>query len=141
MPCTVAPPAATYITSISPNTGSASAVKYKWARITLKANASFASPNGALNLPMYVDSTQPPCAQALNSGVDAGPVYVVTSLAVTPSGSRRMGQYEVATMNLQAPPVALGMDGPAAVYNPVAASNVLFMNGTDDGNGYANPPG
>ena len=167
VPCTVAPPAGiSTVASISPNTGTASAVKFKWARITLKQNATFAAPNGALIPNMYVDSTQPAgtqvcyqsltgneipislipggyasCAQALAAGVDAGPVYIVTALAVTPSGSRRVGQYEVATMNIQGPPVALGLDGPAAVYNPVASSNVLFMNGTDDGNGYANPPG
>jgi hypothetical protein len=81
------------------------------------------------------------CAQALNAGVDAGPVYVVTALAVTPTGSRRVGQYEVATLNVQGPPVALGLDGPAAIYNPVAHSNNFFIDGTDDNNGYANPPG
>ena len=165
VPCTAALPAGSVtVASISPNTGTASAVKFKWARITLKQNATFAAPNGALNAGMYVDSadigdafgTQPytqvcyqsingneipvtrinngayaTCAQAFALGIDAGPVYVVTSLAVTPNGSRRMGQYEVATLNVQGPPVALGMDGPAAVYSPVSHSNNFFISGTD----------
>lgn len=167
VPCNVAPPAGSVtVPSISPHTSTASAVKFKWARITLKQNGTFASPTGALNNTMYVDSTQVPgtqicyqsltgneiplslipggyatCAQALNAGVDAGPVYIVTALAVTPTGSRRVGQYEVATLNVQGPPVALGMDGPAAIYNPVSHSNNYFIDGTDDKNGYANPPG
>jgi len=32
------------------------------------------------------------------------PVYLVTSMAVTPSGSRRVGQYEVSAFNMSPPP-------------------------------------
>lgn len=176
VPCTTPPPSgsvASYVTSISPNTGGGSspsnspALKFKWARITLKQNGTFAAPNGTLIPAMYVDSSQAAgtqicyqsltgqqiplslipggpfanCAAAQNAGVDANPVYVVTSLAVTPQGSRRIGQYEVASLTASVPPVALGMDGPAAVYNPVASSNNTFMDGTDNHNGYPNPPG
>lgn len=164
-PSNAGPPAGavTTVASVSPNTNTASALKYKWSRVTLKQNATFANGNAAA----YVDPTQPvgtqvcyqslsgqeipltlvsggpyaSCAAAQQAGQDASPVYVVTTLAVTPLGSRRVGQYEVASLNATAPPVALGLDGPAAVYNPVASSNNTFMNGTDDHNGYANPPG
>ncbi len=154
---------AAYINSISPGTGTASAMKYKWARITLKENGTFSNgavaarvdPGVAANVQVCYQSMsgkQAPitsiaggayatCDLAEAAGQDASPVYVVTSLAVTPQLSRRIGQYEVAKINLSAPPLALGMDGPAAVYNPVANSNVLFMDGTDDNNGYANPAG
>jgi len=165
VPCTAAPPpgsVSAYVNSISPNRTTASALKYKWARITLKENGTFA--NGvAAN---YVDSTQPAttqvcyqslagqeipvtlvpggpftsCAAAVQAGQNASPVYVVTSLAVTPNLSRRVGQYEMAAVNVSAPPTALGMDGPAAVFNPTPSSNNYFINGTDSGAaGFTNP--
>jgi PilX N-terminal len=159
VPCAVGPPAgsvvAAYVNSISPNTTTASALKYKWARITMKENGTFANGVSA----SYVDPTQPAttqvcyqslagqeipvtlvpggpfasCAAAVQAGQDASPVYVVTSLAVTPNGSRRMGQYEMASVNIGAPPSALGMDGPAAVFNPTPSSSNYFINGTDSG--------
>jgi hypothetical protein len=162
IPCTAAPPAgsvAAYVNSISPhsNDGTGAALKYKWARITLKQNQTFA--NGVAG---YVDSGQLPatqvcyqsasgqeipltlvpqapvggwlsCSAAFAAGVDASPVYVVTALAVTPNGSRRMGQYEMGSLNIQTPPVALGMDGPGAIFSPAASSNNYFINGTDTG--------
>jgi hypothetical protein len=165
VPCTAAPPAGSvsaYLNSISPNTTTASALKYKWARLTMKENGTFANGVAA----SYVDSTQPAttqvcyqslagqeiplslipggpfasCAAAVQAGQDASPVYVVTSLAVTPNGSRRIGQYEMASVNISAPPAALGMDGPAAVFNPTPSSNNYFINGTDSGAaGYTSP--
>lgn len=173
IPCAVTAPStsvAPYVASISPNTGGGSsatnspALKYKWVRITLKENDTFA---GSGNTASYVDSGQASntqicydglagqeipvtlvaggpfatCAAALNAGANVSPVYVVTSLAVTPSGSRRMGQYEIASLVATVPPLALGLDGPAAVFNPAPSSNNYFINGTDDANGYANPPG
>ena len=166
-PANQAPPAgsvAAYINSISPNTNTASALKFKWARITLKQNGTFA--NG--NVAAYVDPSQPAttqvcyqgmsgqeipvtlvpsgpwanCAAAQAAGVDASPVYVVTTLAVTPNGSRRIGQYEIGAMTTNVPPLALGMDGPAAVFNPTPSSNNYFINGTDSGSaGYTSSGG
>jgi hypothetical protein len=165
VPCAVGPPAgsvAPYVNSIEPNINTASALKYKWARITLKENGTFA--NGVATA--YVDSTQPAtaqvcyqgvagqeipvtlvpggpwasCSAAVLNGQDASPVYVVTSLAITPNGSRRMGQYEMAAINISAPPAALGMDGPAAVFNPTPNSNNYFISGIDSGAaGFTNP--
>ena len=145
----------TTVNSISPNTTTNSALKYKWARVTLKENGSFA--NGVATA--YVDATQAAntqvcyqtlpgqeipitqiaagayanCTAAQNAGVDASPVYVVTTLAVTPQGSRRVGQYEIAAVHISTPPVALGMDGPAAVWNPTPNAVGYFVNGTDSG--------
>ena len=145
----------TTVNSISPNTTTNSALKYKWARITLKENGSFA--NGVATA--YVDATQAAntqvcyqtlpgqeipitqiaagayanCTAAQNAGVDASPVYVVTTLAVTPQGSRRVGQYEIAAVHISTPPVALGLDGPGAIFSPTPSSNNTFMNGVDSG--------
>lgn len=158
VPCTAAPPAgsvAAYVNSTSPNTNTASALKYKWARVTLKQNGTFANGVAA----SYVDSTQPAttqicyqtvsaqeipvtlipggpyatCDAAQQAGQDASSVYVVTSLAITPKGSRRMGQYEMASLSVTPPPAALGLDGPAAVFNPTPSSNNYFIHGTDSG--------
>lgn len=158
IPCTASAPGgsvAPFVNSISPNNNTASALKYKWARVTLKQNGTFANGVAA----SMVDATQPASAQicyqtlaaqeipvtlvgggayatctaAYNAGVDASPVYLVTSLSITPQGSRRMGQYEMASLNIGTPPVALGMDGPAAVYNPTPSSITYFINGTDSG--------
>ena len=105
IPCTAAPPSsnvAAYVNSFSPNTNTASALKYKWARVTLKQNGTIANTT--------VDSSQPAstqvcfqtaanqeipvssiaggpyasCSAAQAAGKDASPVYIVTSLAITP---------------------------------------------------------
>jgi hypothetical protein len=165
VPCTAAPPAgsvAAYVNSMEPYINTASALKYKWMRITLKENGTFAN-GGAAN---YVDAGQPAttqvcyqslagqeipvtlvpggpfgsCAAAVQAGQDASPVYVITSLAITPNGSRRMGQYEMASINIATPPTALGMDGPAAVFNPTPSSSNYFISGTDSGKaGFTGP--
>jgi len=163
VPCTGGPPSASvaaYVNSFSPNTNTAAALKYKWARITLKQNATIPGAK--------VDSTQPDstpvcfqtaanqeiplslipggpyasCAAAQAAGKDASPVYVVTSLAVTPQGSRRIGQYEVAGLSFTPPGGALGLDGPNASFSPRPSSNQFFINGTDSGTaGYASSGG
>src|SRR5262249_3347439 len=66
--------------------------------------------------------------------------YLVTSLAITPQGSRRVAQYEVAGLDISPPPAALALDGPAAVFNPAPSSNNYFANGNDSGvPGYTGP--
>jgi PilX N-terminal len=157
IPCAVGPPAGsvTTVPSIAPHTndGTGAALKYKWVRVTMKQNRTFGT---------FVDAGQPAatqicyqsasgqelpltlvpqapvggwtsCTAAFAAGVDASPVYIVTSLAITANGSRRMGQYEMGSLNIQTPPVALGMDGPGATFNPAASSNNYFINGTDSG--------
>jgi hypothetical protein len=88
-------------------------VDYKWARVTLKANNSY----GGANANLFVDSSQPganqvclfgsyagahevvaPAGQSCAS-INATPVFLVTALAVSPSGgskgAKRMVQQEI----------------------------------------------
>ncbi len=89
-------------------------VDYKWIRVTLKANNTYGGANAAI----FVDSTKPGANQVCWSGSGAGahqvvaaalqpcaninatPVYLLTALAVTPSGAsrgaRRIVQQEIA---------------------------------------------
>jgi PilX N-terminal len=157
IPCAVGPPAGsvTTVASIAPhsNDGTGAALKYKWVRVTMKQNRTFGTlvdagqpaatqicyqSASAQEIPLTLVPLAPvggwaSCTAAFAAGVDASPVYVVTALAITPNGSRRMGQYEMGSLNIQTPPVALGMDGPGATFNPAASSNNYFINGTDTG--------
>ncbi len=113
---------APYVASVAPGTGQTSALPYKWVRITTKQNQSSA--------PYQVDSTKVSSGQVCWDGaheavavapstcanafaMQANPVWVLTSLAVTPGNSRRMVQTEVA-LN---PPVVTNatVDSQAAV--------------------------
>jgi len=160
-PCTAsgAPPfgsVAPYVASMSQYTNTAASLKYKWARITMKQNGTFpttpvdstqaaASPvcwdsmgnqevvAGALG---YAD-----CNAARTAGLNVSPTYVVTSMAVTPQGSRRIGQYEVAAFSITPPPSALALDGPAAVFDPAPNSSNYFANGNNSGAGSYTGPG
>jgi hypothetical protein len=150
-PSTAAPPSsATYVASVMPYTGTSSSLKYKWVRITLKQNGTFPS--------ALVDSTQTGanlasqvcwdsinskevvahaigyanCAAASAAGLLIAPVYIVTALAYTPSGSRRVGQYETAAFSINPPYTALGVDGAGANFNPTSSNN-FFINGVDSG--------
>lgn len=158
-PAASAPPALSvgpYVASASPYTNTAASLKYKWARITWKQNGTF--PNA------MVDSTQaaasqvcwnsasaqevvstalgyPDCAAAQTAGLMVAPVYLVTSMAITPQGSRRVGQYESAALNITPPPGALALDGPAAQFNPAPNSNNYFASGNNSGAAAYNGPG
>jgi Tfp pilus assembly protein PilX len=160
-PCTSAgaPPAgsvAPYVASMSPFTNTAASLKYKWARITMKQNGTFPS--------TPVDSTQPvaspvcwdsmgnqevvasalgypDCNQARGAGLNVSPTYVVTSMAITPQGSRRIGQYEVAAFSITPPPSALALDGPAATFSPAPHSANYFANGINSGASAFTGPG
>jgi hypothetical protein len=159
-PCAAAdvpPPGsvAPYVASFSPNTNTAAALKYKWVRVTLKQNGTFPT--------ALVDSTQPvvsqvcwdsmnskevvstalgyvDCPTARTAGLNVAPIYLVTALAITPQGSRRVGQYETGAFSITPPPSALALDGPAAVWNPTPSSNNYFANGNNTGAaGYTGP--
>jgi hypothetical protein len=147
-----APPAGSiepYIVSDDPHTGTASSLKYKWVRLTLKQNATSGNP---LVPATWVDSTQLANAQVcwdatnlmerpstamggaatcdLVTTNQVEPVYLVTAMAVTPSGSRRVGQYEVSAFNMSPPPAGLSLDGPAPNFG-TPNSNNASVNGTD----------
>jgi hypothetical protein len=110
------PSASTWYQSVSSN--APVGLNYKWVRITLKANAS-AAPDGTNNslrfvngnisttsAQVYWNPTSGPSssgAETLTPGSTGttDPVYMVTSLAVSPMNSRRMMQAEMAAV----PPV------------------------------------
>jgi len=163
VPCTVGAPAgnvAAYVNSFSPYTNTPSALTYKWARLTLKQNGTVggatvdatqpasaqvcfqSAANQEIPLSLVPGGPYASCSAAQAAGQDASPIYIVTSLAVTPRGSRRMGQYEVAGLTFSPPGGALGLDGPGATFSPRPSSNNYFINGNDSGaSGYTSSGG
>jgi Tfp pilus assembly protein PilX len=166
VPCTgtaQAPPstAVTTIASIAPYTGTSSALSYKWVRITLKQNGSFPT---ALVAPIdashpasgqicwdagysreivstSLGATYTTCLLAQQAGYLVAPVYVLTSLAYTPQGSRRIGQYEVAAVDITPPPAGLSMAGAGANIPSAPNSNNFVISGNDTGvAGYTGTP-
>ena len=141
--------------SQSPNTNSAAALKYKWVRITLKQNGTTGTP---ANPNTWVDSTQPAASQvcwdgnllkervstaisplyttcdlAKNAGFNVRPVYLITAMAITPQGSRRVGQYEAGAYMITPPAAGLDFAGPGAHFNNAPNSNNFGINGTNSG--------
>ena len=137
-------PYCTTTVSKDPNTGSALAMPYKWVRITLKQNATVGN-NGTTafkvdttatdsskvcwdghheralaSLAGYTDCASPPAG-----GAPFTDVYLVTALARTTTGSRRMYQVEYAP----APPIQVS----AAVASKAGVNLVgnLSVNGYD----------
>jgi hypothetical protein len=153
-----APPAfsvAPYVASVSPYTNTASSLKYKWVRITLKQNGTFPSAvvdtSQAANSPVCWNAStfqevavtalgQPNCAAAANAGFYVEPVYLVTSMAITPQGSRRIGQYESAALNITPPPGGLVLDGNNPSFG-TPHSNNAGIDGTDGNGGPPAVPG
>ncbi len=150
-PSTAAPPSnATYVSSVMPYTNTSSSLKYKWVRITLKQNGTFPnalvdSTQTGVNLASQVcwDSVNSKevvanaigyanCTAASAAGLLIAPVYIVTALAYTPSGSRRVGQYETAAFSINPPYTALGVDGAGANFLPTSSNN-FFISGVDSG--------
>lgn len=142
--------------STSPFTGTSASIPYKWVRITLKQNNSTNSycVNGSYNGSTCTNtgtqvcysgiSTATPaetlltgyasCQAAVSATGDLYPVYVITTLAVTPTGARRIEQYEVASVNFPPVPSALTMAGSLAnaSFNTPSSSN-FGINGIDTG--------
>ena len=147
-PAAGAPPAgsvAPYVASASPFTNTASSLKYKWVRITLKQNGTF--PNALVDSTQAASSQvcwnaataqevavtslgQPTCAAAAAAGLYVEPLYLVTALAITPQGSRRVGQYESASLNITPPPGGLMLDGNNPTFGTPHSANA-GINGTD----------
>jgi Tfp pilus assembly protein PilX len=72
-----------------------------------------------------------PTYQATHPGAFLEPVYLLTSLAITPSGARRMLQAEVSKVDLPAPPGALTLPGAGGSYNPPSSNNFV-IHGNDE---------
>ncbi len=160
-PCTSAdaPVGFTTVVSHSPNTATAGALKYKWVRITLKQNGTF--PNALVdptqigaNLASQVcwDATlqQERVASAMvpgamtctipkNAGFNVQPVYLLTSMAITPQGSRRVGQYEAGAYLITPPAGGLDFAGPNAQFNNAPNSNNFGISGCNSGDPFNGP--
>jgi hypothetical protein len=147
VPCVNGPPAAavTIVTSNAPDTNTAAALGYKWVRITQKANNStdwLVFPGGDNTVPVCWDGNPavmrerllPPdgrlnCDSDPPAGAAVGPmhtVYMLTSLAVTPRGTRHMTQAEVA------------LDPPITLNAAVESNNNVTLNGSLTVTGYDN---
>jgi Tfp pilus assembly protein PilX len=125
-----------YTSTTASTTYAASPVlDWKWVRITLKQNNTIS--------PYYTDGSSANVLQACWNGTNeyadplAGctspnlPIYVLTAMAVTPSGSRRMVQTEIAEdrLNFKAPS-AVTLDGTGDVFTG-GSSNQWSVNGND----------
>jgi hypothetical protein len=75
-----------------------------------------------------------PVTTCSNAGAGYLPVYVMTTLAVTPSGSRRMVQAETAALTIPTLPGAMIFDGPTPVYGD-PNSNAFGVTGIDQAQG------
>jgi hypothetical protein len=117
-------------------------LSYKWARITIKTNKSASGWSGGTQNFMYVDGKSANanyyvCWNGTNEVAQTAAcsastrVYVLTALAVTPSGTRRMLQYELTqdSLNLSFG-AALTLDGTGdSMAGP--HSTLYHMDGTD----------
>ena len=143
--CTSAPSGGSWYTttvSTAPFYNTAAALDYKWVRVTLKANGTRApfyvngsSAAGTLNT--MVCFADPGNEQVIPAGYTTckdpvHPIYIVTSLAVTPTGSRKMVQSELAQPIIGPFPGALTLDGPGATASSPSSSS-FGITGTDTG--------
>jgi hypothetical protein len=118
-----------------PNAGTASALPFKWVRITNKQNLMGlmnttvdGSPAG--NQVCWDGSQEwvapPGTCGTFNPAQTMNPVWLLTSLAVTPGGSRRMTQMEVAFT----PPISV--NATIATSGTIKLTGKVTVNGTDD---------
>jgi len=145
------------VPSLMPNTSTANAVDVRWTRINLKTNYS--------THPICVNGSGVTCSTAVqqntaicwdgryellaaSSGTDCNatasprnlytkPVYLLTSLAVTPNGSRRMLQTEVADN----PPLVTNAAVDANNFVTVGGSSVTVIGYDNCACSCTNPPG
>ena len=132
--------------SFSPSYATSPVQGWKWVRINVKANltssgsTTASSVDGTTNfyLVCWNGNTQftitsgscPSAGAALVPAQNYMPVYTLTALAVTPSGSRRMVQMDVATDAIPNIPGAMVMDGDLPSFSP-ANSNAFRSCGND----------
>ena len=143
--------------SLDPNWNTNGAMPYKWVRITLKQVGS-TSPYCLTGAAQCATAADDPkfnsyvCAQLNSTVTPAVPyevvnptgnaqtcenaatnlrsVYLVTALAITNTGARRMVQYEVSNVALPPFPAALTLDGSGPTFVP-PNSNAYTGNGND----------
>jgi len=134
-------PSGSYYASTTANSTfaptSGAVLDWKWVRVTLKQNNSFGAGyyvNGSsANTSQVYWNGNSECLTSSAACTPALPVYVMTALAVTPGGSRRMVQMEAAqdTLNFAAPS-ALTLDGSGDTFTG-ANSNNYQVSGNDVG--------
>src|SRR2546423_5413991 len=140
--CATVPGGAWYTNTAStaPFAGTNAALSYKWVRLTLKENNSV--PNhavdgaGAAATQICYDGTNEfllaavDCPSTVGAVAPPEPVYMLTALAVSNSGARRIVQSEVAKVLIPPPPAALTFAGPGAVFG-APNSNPYHIQGND----------
>ncbi len=137
-----------YVTASASSTYASSPVQaWKWVRINVKTNQTSSGTSAVstvdgntadYNLVCWNGNTQltvasGSCASAGAALIPAQnytPVYTLTALAVTPSGSRRMVQMDVATDIIPNIPGAMVMDGDLPSFSP-GNSNAFSATGND----------
>jgi Tfp pilus assembly protein PilX len=148
--CTGGVPAGSwYVTpAVSASTSYAASpiLPWKWVRVMAKANKSVTgatlvtSVDGTTNgnrvcwtgtNEVAIVNTYASCAAANSNYL---PVYELTALAVTPSGSRRMTQYEVSRSSFPPMPGAMIFDGANPTYG-APNSNAFSVSGADAAQG------
>jgi hypothetical protein len=144
--CVSGVPAGTWYVSASFSTTYAAAPKlpWKWVRVMAKANKSdtgatrVTSVDGTTNGNRVcwgganeVGVANPPYASCAAANNNYLPVYELTALAVTSSGSRRMTQYEVSRTPFPPFPGAIIFDGLGANFGTNPHSNHQHASGTD----------
>jgi hypothetical protein len=124
---------------------------WKWTRINLKVNSTSSGTTNASRVDPAFAANDLVCWNGAReiatnlascSAVNPNylPVYVVTTLAVTPSGSRRMVQAEAVSNTFPTLPGPMIFDGSNPVFN-VPASNAFVVSGNDVAQGGNNGAG
>ena len=136
-----------YSTTASPTYAMNPVSSWKWTRINLKVNST-ASGTSTTNLVDNTPGLGPGALVCWNGAYEVAttlgtcaamnpnflPVYVMTTLAVTPSGSRRMVQAEAISNKYPTLPGPVIFDGASPIYN-APSSNAFTVNGNDVPNG------
>src|ERR1700676_1461230 len=142
-----APSGSWYATPQSASTTYAASpiLPWKWVRVMAKANKSVSGPtrltsvdgtaNG--NRMWWTGTNEIPAAAGSCPAANANylPVYEVTALAVTASGSRRMTQYEIDRASFPPMSGAMIFDGSSPDFTTNPNSNAFSVDGTDAARG------
>jgi hypothetical protein len=145
-PCGADLVAGTWTTQTASNSYAASPkLPWKWVRVMAKANKSatgttrVTSVDGTTsgNRVCWAGTSEIATAAASCGAANSSylPVYEVTALAVTSSGSRRMTQYEVSQTPFPPMPGAMIFDGPNPDYGTNPNSAAFAVSGTDAAHG------
>jgi len=112
---------------------------WKWVRVMIKPNKSDTGTTRVTSVDGQQNGFRV-CFNGTNEHTTAAtscpdkPVYELTALAMTPSGSRRMVQYEISQSTFPPIPGAIVLDGPTPAYG-APSSNAFTVDGTDANQG------